>query len=128
MCPFARLFRLGRSRSARAATALVALSGLAGLASPRVATSTKEFDGQAVFRYDTFGDEQLWTDKLRLHEVIESALSPVVALGVGLKVDADALPSDFLATHDLNSPGHDGRADPARRRRRHQGQGRWATA
>jgi len=26
--------------------------------------------GQAIFRYDTFGDEQLWTDVLRMHEVI----------------------------------------------------------
>ena len=27
-------------------------------------------NGQAIFRYDTFGDEQLWTDVLRMHEVI----------------------------------------------------------
>lgn len=27
-------------------------------------------DGQAIFRFDTFGDEQLWTDVLRMHEVI----------------------------------------------------------
>ena len=31
---------------------------------------TKHRDGQAIFRYDTFGDEQLWTDVLRMHEVI----------------------------------------------------------
>jgi len=24
-------------------------------------------DGQAIFRFDTFGDEQLWTDVLRMH-------------------------------------------------------------
>ena len=24
----------------------------------------------AIFRYDTFGDEQLWTDVLRMHEAI----------------------------------------------------------
>ena len=26
--------------------------------------------GQTIFRFDTFGDEQLWTDVLRMHEVI----------------------------------------------------------
>ena len=33
-----------------------------------------------------------------------SLVSPVIALGVGLKVDAAALPADFLSTHDLNDP------------------------
>src|SRR4051812_8870176 len=50
-------------------------------------------DGQAIFRFDTFGDEQLWTDVLRMHEVIPTAVSPATALAVGLKVDADALPA-----------------------------------
>ena len=26
--------------------------------------------GQQIFRFDTFGDEAQWTDKLRMHEVI----------------------------------------------------------
>ena len=39
-----------------------------------------------------------------MHEVIQSSVSPVTALGVGLKVDATALPANFLATRDLNSP------------------------
>jgi len=60
--------------------------------------------GQQIFRFDTFGDEQFWTDTLRLHEVIQSSVSPATALAVGLKVDAAALPPDFLATRDLNSP------------------------
>src|ERR671913_99057 len=60
--------------------------------------------GQQIFRFDTFGDEQLWTDTLRLHEVIQSSVSPATALAVGLKVDAAALPPNFLATRDLNSP------------------------
>ena len=47
--------------------------------------------GQRIFRYDTFGDEQLWTDFLRLHEIV-AQLPPLTALAVGLKVDADALP------------------------------------
>ena len=61
-------------------------------------------DGKAIFRFDTFGDEQLWTDTLKLHAVIETAISPRTALGVGLKVDSDALPANFLATHDLDDP------------------------
>ncbi|HEY5926548.1 MAG TPA: hypothetical protein VIV11_32900 [Kofleriaceae bacterium] len=60
--------------------------------------------GQEIFRFDTFGDEQLWTDKLRMHEVIASAVSPTVALSVGLKVDADVLPPGILETVDLNDP------------------------
>src|SRR5688572_5188457 len=51
----------------------------------------KHREGQAIFRYDTFGDEQLWSDVLRLHEVI-ATVPPTTALAVGLKVDADALP------------------------------------
>ena len=61
-------------------------------------------DGQAVFRFDTFGDEQLWTDVLRMHEVIATAVTPRVALGVGLKVDSAALPPGFLASHSLDDP------------------------
>ena len=53
-------------------------------------------DGQAIFRFDTFGDEQLWTDTLRMHEVIP-AVDPVTALAVGLKVDAEALPPGVVA-------------------------------
>jgi mono/diheme cytochrome c family protein len=70
----------------------------------RPASSAKPRDGRTVFRFDTFGDEQLWTDTLRLNEVIETSVSPATALSVGLKVDSDALPPDFLATHDLNDP------------------------
>ena len=47
--------------------------------------------GQQVFRYDTFGDEIHWTDQLHMNQVI-SAVSPKLALAVGLKVDVDALP------------------------------------
>ena len=48
-------------------------------------------DGRAIFRFDTFGDEQLWSDVLRMHEVIAN-VDPKTALSVGLKVDVDALP------------------------------------
>jgi hypothetical protein len=65
-------------------------------------------DGQQIFRDDTFGDEQLWTDTLRMHEVI-AAVSPATALSVGLKVDADALPPPVVnalltGQLDVNDP------------------------
>ncbi len=65
--------------------------------------------GQQVFRYDTFGDEQFWTDTARMHEVVQRSVSPAIALSVGLKVDADAIPADVAAAIkagkvDLNDP------------------------
>ncbi|MBA3541251.1 MAG: c-type cytochrome [Deltaproteobacteria bacterium] len=60
-------------------------------------------DGQCIFRHDTFGDEQLWTDTLRLHELVQT-LPPTTALGVGLKVDAEAVPAEVLASADLQDP------------------------
>jgi hypothetical protein len=48
-------------------------------------------EGRTIFRDDTFGDEQLWTDVLRMHEVLPT-VDPSTALAVGLKVDVDALP------------------------------------
>jgi len=61
-------------------------------------------EGQRVFRFDTFGDEVVWTDKLRLHEVIEKSVDPTTALKVGLKVDSDVLPAGLLDKVDLKSP------------------------
>jgi mono/diheme cytochrome c family protein len=68
------------------------------------ASSQRAPSGQEIFRFDTFGDEQLWTGILRMNEVIETSVSPVTALSVGLKVDAEAVPAGVLATADLNSP------------------------
>ena len=50
--------------------------------------------GQEVFRHETFGDEQFWSDTARMHEVIQKSVSPELALSVGLKVDAAAIPAD----------------------------------
>jgi mono/diheme cytochrome c family protein len=57
-------------------------------------------EGRETFRFDTFGSESFWGDRLRLHEAIAGAanggvgdgVSPAAALGVGLKVDSDRLP------------------------------------
>jgi mono/diheme cytochrome c family protein len=61
--------------------------------------------GRDIFRFDTFGDEVFWTDTLLMHVVIETSVSPSLALQVGLKVDSDALPQavkDGLAGGQIN--------------------------
>jgi mono/diheme cytochrome c family protein len=65
--------------------------------------------GRQIFRFDTFGDETQWTDTLGMHEVIATAVDPVTALSVGLKVDAEALPEAVKqgivdGSVDLKSP------------------------
>lgn len=65
--------------------------------------------GQQIFRFETFGDEQFWTDTARMHEVVQKSVSPATALSVGLKVDAEAIPADVAAAIkagqvDLDSP------------------------
>jgi mono/diheme cytochrome c family protein len=76
---------------------------------PEQLDSTLVSAGKDIFRFDTYGDEKYWTDTLRMHEVIQSGVSPATALSVGLKVDADALPQsvrDAIAAGkvDLTSP------------------------
>ncbi|MGE5139729.1 MAG: hypothetical protein ACM3JD_09720, partial [Rudaea sp.] len=60
--------------------------------------------GKQVFRFDTFGDEAFWGGTLQLHKAIEGTnfggvgpgVSPKTALGVGLKIDVDALPQSLI--------------------------------
>ncbi|MGI6679200.1 MAG: hypothetical protein ACOX2Q_09150 [Dehalobacterium sp.] len=60
-------------------------------------------EGQRIFRFDTFGDEEFWGATLKLHQSIlgeklggvGAGVSPKTALSVGLKVDAEALPPDL---------------------------------
>ena len=84
----------------------VATTLLAGGTAPqnKEASTAQLAEGQRVFRFDTFGDEVVWTDKLRLHEVIEKSVDPTTALKVGLKVDSEVLPPGILAKVDLKSP------------------------
>jgi hypothetical protein len=84
-------------------TALVKLSG-----APAQQVGGIVRFGQEIFRYDTFGDEQLWTDTLRMPEAV-AGLTPAVALAVGLKVDVEALPPAVIAVIragqlDVNDP------------------------
>jgi hypothetical protein len=65
--------------------------------------------GKQIFRFDTFGDETQWTETLRLHEVIRTAVDPLTALSVGLKVDSEALPPSVVegikdGSIDLKAP------------------------
>ena len=75
-------------------------------------------EGKRIFRFDTFGDEVYWTDTLRLHQAIEGekfggvggGVSPKTALSVGLKVDAEDIPSDVA---DAIKKGQVNLDDPA---------------
>lgn len=85
------------------------LAGCGGGSGPVSTDPALVAAGQDIFRNDTFGDEILWTDKLRMNEVIEQAVTPRVALSVGLRVDADALPQSVKdgirnGSVDLDSP------------------------
>jgi cytochrome c peroxidase len=74
-------------------------------------------EGRQTFRFDTFGDEDFWGGALELHKAIAGAdnggvgagVSPNAALGLGLKVDAEALPAALVAdvqagAVDLDAP------------------------
>jgi hypothetical protein len=60
--------------------------------------------GQEIFRFDTFGDQEFWGGQLKLHKAIAGdahggvgpGVSPKTALAVGLKVDIDALPKSLV--------------------------------
>ena len=62
-------------------------------------------EGKEIFRFDTFGDEDFWSGLLHIDKAIAGeanggfggGVSPKMALAVGLKVDAQALPADVVA-------------------------------
>jgi hypothetical protein len=74
--------------------------------------------GQQIFRFDTFGDQDFWGGTLELHKAIEGArfggvgpgISPRTALALGLKVDVDVLPVPIRTALKLNKINLD---DPA---------------
>lgn len=79
---------------------LAVLLGAAGIQAKANQTANLIEEGQQIFRFDTFGDEDFWGGQLRLHEAIAGeqlggvgpGVSPTTALEVGLKVDVEALP------------------------------------
>src|SRR5688500_2860239 len=99
MCCWRRLHGRGWEESMKRLAVVAVAAWLAMLGSSL--TAQPELDGQQIFRFDTFGDEQLWTDTLRLHEAV-ATVSPKAALGVGLKVDAEALPAQVVAAITAN--------------------------
>lgn len=102
------------------AGAFLLISVSFGIVSLRASASSKSdliSQGQQIFRFDTFGDEDFWGGQLKLHEAIEGeqfggvgpGVSPTTALSVGLKVDVDALPKSLQnqlkkGQVDLNDP------------------------
>ena len=100
--------RLARTAILTVAAATLAACG-GGDGSQAIDQAAIVAQGKQIFRFDTFGDESLWTDTLRMHDVIAAAVDPTTALSVGLKVDADALPPAVVAgiangSIDLKSP------------------------
>jgi mono/diheme cytochrome c family protein len=91
------------------ATTFAACDQSTGPGSPPPLDPALVAQGKDIFRFNTFGDESYWTDTLRMHEVIETGVSPATALAVGLKVDVDSLPQSVQAAIaagqvDLSSP------------------------
>jgi mono/diheme cytochrome c family protein len=83
--------------AAAAGTVAAALVACGGGSSGSPEPVAQAAQGKQIFRFDTFGDEAQWTDKLRMNEVISASISPVAALAVGLKVDSEALPAAVVA-------------------------------
>ena len=73
--------------------AIIAVAVLTPAIAQNQPQSTSE--GQSIFRFDTFGDEQLWTDTLQMERALGN-VTPRTALSVGLKVDSDALPPEVI--------------------------------
>jgi cytochrome c553 len=88
---------------------LVVSVAVTALKSIPPAQSAEADAGQLIFRFDTFGDEQLWTDTLQMQHAIDK-VSPATALSVGLKVDSDALPPAVI---DAIKAGQVDLEDPA---------------
>src|ERR687886_1632664 len=61
-------------------------------------------EGRKIFRFDTFGSEAFWGDRLQLHRAIADekhggigpGISPRQALQLGLKVDVGAVPKALV--------------------------------
>jgi len=95
------------------------VSAFGGGSDPARANADKLFlQGRDVFRFETFGDEAVWGGVLGLHKAIEGSalggigpgISPKQALALGLKVDANAIPSDLADAIKAGSVNLD---DPA---------------
>ena len=89
--------------TASTVSVIVLWSVFLGVNSPQA----DQLDGRQIFRFDTFRDEQLWTDFLRMHEIVAD-LTPKTVLGAGLKVDSGRAAPDgrrAAGPRGLTSPG-----------------------
>jgi hypothetical protein len=68
------------------------------------AVLTTPSDGQQIFRFDTFGDEQLRTDVLQMNQGCRNQRRSNHSIGDRQKVDADVLRPGILGTIDLTAP------------------------
>ncbi len=69
-------------------------SGPANPGTPPAHTLGNASNGQTVFRTETFGNERFWTDAIRLPAgIVAAKVTPLMALGLGLHVDVDAVPA-----------------------------------
>jgi hypothetical protein len=121
---------MGQSR--QLALACMAILTIAGFRQASAQSNGKAFDdaaakqaqqylaeGKRIFRFDTFGSEDFWGGKLKLHRALAgeklggvgTGLSPKKALELGLKVDMEAVPKNVAAAIkagkvDLNDPAN----------------------
>jgi hypothetical protein len=121
---------MGQSR--QLALACMAILTIAGFRQASAQSNGKAFDdaaakqaqqylaeGKRIFRFDTFGSEDFWGGKLKLHRALAgeklggvgTGLSPKKALELGLKVDMEAVPKNVAAgikagKVDLNDPAN----------------------
>ncbi len=84
------------------ASTMVLAGLIVSLSMSRPVGAAKPLNGRDIFRSDTFGDEQLWTNTLHLEQAI-ATVSPATALSVGLKVDVDALPASVVQALQNNT-------------------------
>jgi mono/diheme cytochrome c family protein len=88
-------------RSSLAALAVLVIAAGCHRAPKSTARTDLEVQGREIFRYDTFGNEQFWTDTAGLLELVDKRIEPPEALRLGLKVDMEKLD---LAKFVVNNP------------------------
>jgi mono/diheme cytochrome c family protein len=97
--------RLGATAAAMLVTFLLGAGGCRQFPDTKVANDLQS-QGREIFRDDTFGSEQFWTDTARLHEVIDETIQPLEALDLGIKVDMGRLNlAKFILRNPLSAGG-----------------------
>src|ERR1051326_417047 len=70
---------MGRTSRLAVTTSLLVLGVGIWTASRFSAGTAVESEGQRIFRFDTFGDEQFWTDTAKMEQVVQRSVSPSLA-------------------------------------------------